>query len=56
VSDKHEEYARYAVHCLNMVTAAEDRDARSIQQEMADEWIKLAETFLRPLTPVKLPE
>jgi hypothetical protein len=51
--DKHKEYARYAAHCLHMVTVAEDQNARSIQQQMADEWIKLAETILRPLVPVK---
>jgi hypothetical protein len=53
MNDKHKEYARYAVHCLNMVTVAEDRDARSIQREMAAEWIKLADAILQPLVPTK---
>jgi hypothetical protein len=56
MNDKHKEYARYAAHCLHMETVAEDQNARSIQREMADEWIKLAETILRPLVPIKLPE
>jgi hypothetical protein len=53
MKDKHKEYARYAAHCLNMVTVAEDRDARSIQREMAAEWIKLADAILQPLVPAK---
>jgi hypothetical protein len=28
-NDKHKEYARYAVHCLQMVTAAKDQETRS---------------------------
>jgi hypothetical protein len=56
MNDKHREYSRYAVHCLDMVTVAKDQDARSIQREMAAEWQKLAETILRPLVPIKLPE
>jgi hypothetical protein len=52
-SDKHKEYARYAAHCLNMVTVAKDQDARAIQREMAAEWLKLADAILHPLGPVK---
>jgi hypothetical protein len=48
-NDKHKEYARYAAHCLNMMGVAEDRDARSIQREMAAEWLKLADAVLHPL-------
>jgi hypothetical protein len=55
-NDKHKEYARYAEHCLHMVTVAKDEDDRAVQREMAAEWIKLAETILRPLVPIKLPE
>ena len=47
---KRKEYARYAVHCLNMVTAAKDRDSRSIQREMAAEWLNLADAILHPLS------
>ena len=46
-NDKHKEYARYAAHCLDMVTVAADQDARSIQREMAAEWLKLADAILR---------
>jgi hypothetical protein len=48
-NDKHKEYTRYAAHCLNMMGVAEDRDARSIQREMAAEWLKLADAVLHPL-------
>jgi hypothetical protein len=53
MNDKHKEYARYAGHCLNLVTVTEDQDAGSIEQQMADGWIKFAEAILRPLIPVK---
>jgi hypothetical protein len=47
--DKHKEYARYASHCLDMVTVATDQEARAIQREMAAEWLKLADAILQPL-------
>jgi hypothetical protein len=47
-NDKRKEYARYAAHCLNMVTAAKDQDSRSIQREMAAEWLRLADAVRRP--------
>ena len=50
-NDKHKDYTRYAEHCLNMVTAAKDQDSRSIQREMAAEWLKLADAILHPLKP-----
>ena len=40
---KHEEYVRYAEHCLEMAKIAPDQKARTIQREMAAEWLKLAE-------------
>ena len=46
---KHKEYARYAAHCLDTMTAANDEDDRSIQREMAAEWTKLADAILQPL-------
>jgi hypothetical protein len=49
VNDKNKEYARYAAHCLHMVTAAKNQDDRAIQREMAAEWIRLADTVLQPL-------
>ena len=48
-SDKHKDYARYATHCLNMVTAAKDQESRAIQREMAAEWLRLADAVLHPL-------
>jgi len=50
-NDKHKEYARYAEHCLQMVPMAPDQEYRSIQREMAVEWLKLADAVLHPLKP-----
>jgi hypothetical protein len=47
-NDKHKEYTRFAAHCLEMVTVARDQESRSIQREMAAEWLKLADAILRP--------
>ena len=46
-NDKYKEYARYAEHCLNMVAATRDQESRSIQREMAAEWLRLADTVRR---------
>jgi hypothetical protein len=48
-NDKHKEYARYAVHCLEMVPRAPTQEYQAIQREMAAEWIKLADAVLHPL-------
>jgi hypothetical protein len=47
-NDKHKHYARYAAHCLNMVTVAKDQESRAIQREMAAEWLRLADAELHP--------
>jgi hypothetical protein len=47
-NDKFKDYARYAEHCLNMVAATRDQESRSIQREMAAEWLRLADTVRRP--------
>jgi hypothetical protein len=52
-NDKHKEYARYAAHCLEMTGAGIDQEARSIQREMAAEWLKLADAIIHPLGPMK---
>jgi hypothetical protein len=52
-NDKHKEYARYAEHCLHMVTVATEQDARAIQSEMAAEWLKLADSVRRRSRPRK---
>ena len=49
MNDKNKEYARYAAHCLHMVTVAKNQDDRAIQREMAAEWLKLADAVLHPL-------
>ena len=41
-------YARYAERCLNMVAATTDHESRSIQREMAAEWLRLADAIRRP--------
>jgi hypothetical protein len=48
-NDKHKEYTRYAEHCLQMATLATDQDSRSIQREMAAEWLRLADAIRHPL-------
>ena len=45
--EKHKEYARYAAHCLNMLTITKDQESRTIQREMAAEWIRLADVARR---------
>jgi hypothetical protein len=47
-NDKHKEYSHYAEHCLRLVPQIPDQEYRAIQREMAAEWIRLAETVLRP--------
>ena len=47
-NNKHKEYTRLAAHCLEMVTIARDQESRSIQPEMAAEWLRLADAVLRP--------
>jgi hypothetical protein len=49
MNEKRREYARYAQHCLQMVTEAKEQESRSIQREMAAEWLKLANAVRRPL-------
>jgi hypothetical protein len=48
-NDKHKEYALYAEHCLAMADIATDQESRVIQQEMAAEWLVLADAV--PLQP-----
>jgi hypothetical protein len=40
---KHQQYMAYAEHCLEMAKIAADETSRSIQQEMAGEWLSLAD-------------
>jgi hypothetical protein len=52
-NDKHKDYARYAAHCLDMVTTTKDQEARAINREMATEWLKLADAIAHPLKPMR---
>lgn len=52
-NDKHKDYTRYAAHCLNVVPAINDQDDRAINRKMAAEWLRLADTVIHPLKPMK---
>ena len=41
--DKHNEYTRYAEHCLKMSKQNLEHDSRIVLREMAAEWLKLAD-------------
>jgi hypothetical protein len=45
---RHKQYARYASHCLQMAPAITDQEYRTVQREMAAEWLKLADAILHP--------
>jgi hypothetical protein len=47
-SDKHKDYVRYAEHCLNMVAATRDQEARAIQREMAVSPLRRAASWRDP--------
>ena len=47
-NDTYKAHVRYAEHCLNMVAATTDQELRSIQREMAAEWLRLADTIRHP--------
>jgi hypothetical protein len=42
-NNKHKEYTRFARECLEMVAVTTDQESRSIQREMAAEWLRLAD-------------
>jgi hypothetical protein len=52
-NDKHKDYVRYAAHCLDMVPATKDQDARAINREMAAEWLRLADVVAHPLKQMR---
>jgi hypothetical protein len=47
-NNKFKDYVRYAEHCLNLMPVTTDQELRSIQREMAVEWLRLADTIRRP--------
>ena len=53
-SDRHKDYVRYAEHCLIMVAATRDQEARAIQREMAAEWLRLADAVQRRSRPAQM--
>jgi len=52
-NNKHKDYARFAVRCLEMTGAKERQDDRAILREMTAEWLRLADTIAHPLKPMK---
>lgn len=50
-NDKHKQYARFAMHCLEMVGVARDQESGSIHREMAAEWVRLADAVRRSKNP-----
>ena len=48
-TNKPKEYARYAAHCLDMVVEIKGQEARSLNREMAAEWLRLADAVRHPL-------
>ena len=51
--DKHNDYVRYATHCLNLVPQIAAQQDRAINREMAAEWLKLADDIMELSTPIK---
>jgi len=50
-NDTHKDYVRYAAHFLERTGATKDQEARSINREMAAEWLKLADAIIHPEEP-----
>ena len=48
-NNKHKDYTRYAAHCLEIVPATKDQDARAINREMAAEWLRLRGCYCAPV-------
>ena len=46
-NDKYKVYVKFAAHCLGMVTVTREQESRSIQREMAAEWLQLADAVRR---------
>ena len=46
--DKFKDYVRYAEHCLNMVAGTTDQELRSLQRDVAAEWLRLVDEIRRP--------
>lgn len=50
LEDKKHEYGEYAEHCLHTVRMMPDRQSRTVQREMAAEWLRLAESLRSEIT------
>ncbi len=52
-TDKHKDYVRYAMHCLEVVREIGGQDHRAINREMAAEWLALADAIIEQSKPIK---
>lgn len=53
-NDKHKQYVRYELHCLDILPTISDQEFRAIQREMAAEWLKLADAVRRRPRPPQM--
>ncbi|HEY8669329.1 MAG TPA: hypothetical protein VIL63_00675 [Terriglobales bacterium] len=49
VDDKKHEYGEYAEHCLHTLRMMPSQKSRTLQREMAAEWLRLADSLLSEL-------
>jgi hypothetical protein len=50
-NNKHKDYARFAVRCLDMTGTTNDQDDRAILREMTAEWLKLEDAIVHRSKP-----
>jgi hypothetical protein len=51
--EKHKDYSRYAATCRDTMVIAPNQKARTVQHEMAAEWLNLADAIIELSTPIK---
>jgi hypothetical protein len=44
-ADRKNEYGEFAEHCLHTVRMMPDQASRTVQRQMAVEWLRLADTL-----------
>jgi hypothetical protein len=52
-NNKHEDYVRYAEHCLNLMPTTRGQDDRGLNREMTAEWLRLADANIHPRKATK---
>jgi hypothetical protein len=53
-NDKHKDYCRHAMRCLEILPTLTDPGARAAQLEMAEKWLKLADEIIKPSKVIQL--